>query len=65
MTRRLRSPLVRYTMQAQAAGQGWATVEVVARGRKGAMRLGRRGWRFRWVCKLGAVPRVIDEEVVA
>lgn len=65
MTRRLRSPLVRYTLQAQAAGQGWATVEVVARGRKEAMRLARRDQRFRWACEHGAVPRVIDEEVVA
>ncbi len=65
MTRRLRSPLVRYTLQAQAAGQGWATVEVVARGRKEAMRLARRDWHYRWACEHGAVPRVIDEEVVA
>lgn len=67
MTRRLRSPLVRYTVQAQAIGQSFATVEVVARGRKEAMRLARRDqrdWHFRWACEHGAVPRVVDEEVV-
>jgi hypothetical protein len=65
MTRRLRSPLVRYTLQAQAIGQSFATVEVVARSKKEAKRLARDDWHFRFACEHGAVPRVIDEEVVA